>query len=183
MVNIETHSPVEVEIKTSAPFILLSSVLNKPGVGAKICESFALHNINIESFITVSVPGKERSDILIEVAHEDLDTANYLLTDITKEVEAKGLFSAGINVEELAKVIIRSPNLFKQAGIGAKLFGIFSKYNINVWALIATTVGKECETVGKECEIKGKECEIKVLVEKRQLDEYPEIADEIKKSL
>ena len=176
MVNIETQSQVEVAIKASTPFILLSSVLNKPGVGAKICESFALQNINIESFIIVSVPGKERTDILIEVAQEDLEAAHYLLSDITKEVEAKGLLSAGINVEELAKIIIRSPNLLKQAGIGAKLFGIFSKYNINVWALIATTVGKECE-------IKSKECEIKVLVAKLQLDEHPEIADEIKKSL
>ncbi|MBI4722650.1 MAG: hypothetical protein HY769_06605 [Candidatus Stahlbacteria bacterium] len=169
MNNIEPKNLVEVEIETSAPFILLSSVMNKPGIGAKICESLALHNINIESFITVSVPGKERTDILIEVAQEDLDMANYLLSEITKEVEAKGLLSAGINVEELAKVIIRSPNLSKQAGIGAKIFGIFSKYNINVWAFIGTTAGKEFE--------------IKVLVEKRQLDKHPEIVDEIKKEM
>lgn len=165
----EPISPVEIEIKRLAPFILISSVLNKPGVGAKICEVLASHNINIESFITVSVPGKERTDILIEVAQEDLDEANYLLSGVTEEIEAKGLLSPGINVEELTKVVVRGAKLSSQAGVGARVFKVFSKYGINVWALIVTSVGEQSE--------------MKVLIEKRQLEEYPQIIDELKKSM
>lgn len=160
---------MEIEIKESAPFILLSSVLNKPGVGAKVCEALASHNINIESLITVSVPGKERTDILIEVAQEDLDEANYLLSEVTEEIEAKGLLSPGINVEELTKLIIKTPKLAEQPGIGAKVFSIFSKHKINVWALVVTSVGDKSE--------------MKILVEKQQIQEHPEVISEIKRTV
>lgn len=161
------ESSVKIQVESAAPFILLSSVLNKPGIGAKICDALASRGINLESFITVSAPGKERADILIEVADEDLPEANYLLSKVAREIEAKGLLSPGLYVEELVALVIQGPGLEKRAGIAAKIFKIFSKYNVNVWAFTAKRIEEESE--------------IKALVEKRHLNEHPEIIEEIEK--
>jgi acetolactate synthase small subunit len=155
----------EIEITERAPFILISSVLNKPGVGATICEALASHDINIESFVVVSVPGKERTDILLEVSRNAVEEANHLLSEITSEVAATGLLSPGINVEKLTKMIIRTPGVRQQPGMGAKMLRIFQKYDVNVWALIVTGIGNRSE--------------IKALIESRSLADHPEIVPEI----
>ncbi len=159
----------EIKIERASPFILLSSVLNKPGVGAKICETLASKNINMESFITISAPGKDRADILIGVAEEDLPEATHFLSQIAKDVEAKGLLFPGLYVEELVTLVIRGIGLQKRTGIAAELLSIFSKYNANAWAFIATSIEEKAE--------------INVLLERKHFDEHPEIIEEIKKAV
>ena len=158
---------VWVEEKTS--FILLSSILNQPGIGAEICGVLAEKDINMLSFIQISAPGKERTDVLIEVAEEDLPEASYVLRDVAKKIQARGLLLPNVYEEKLVTVAIRDPKLQPQSGIAAKIFKIFSKYHTNVWAFVTTIIGKESE--------------IKILVEKRQLDEHPQIIKEIEKVL
>ena len=157
----------EIRIERASPFILLSSVLNKPGVGANICETLASKNINIESFIVISVPGKDRTDILIGVAEEDLPEATHFLSQIAKDIEAKGLLFPSLYVEDLVTLVIQGIGLQKQTGIAARLMGIFYNYNVNVWAFIATSIEEKAE--------------INVLLERKRLDEHPEIIEEIKK--
>jgi len=158
---------VKVWAEEAAPFILLTSVLNQPGIGAKVCKILAEKSINVESFMTFSAPGKERVDILIEVSKEDLHTANYLLSEITKDIQAKGLLNPDLYVERLATVVIRGAGLHKRAGVILKVLELFSKHKVNVWSLI-TTKGIE-------------EDEIKVWIDGRFLSEYPEALEEIKK--
>ncbi len=160
---------VEIKIESATPFILLSSVLNKPGIGAKICETLASKNINIKSFITISVPGKDRTDILIEIAEEDLPETTHFLSQIAKDIEATGLLFPGLYIEELITMIIRGFDLQKRAGVAAKLLNIFSKCDVNIWAFIATNTGDKAE--------------VSILLERKSLDKHPEIIEEIKKML
>lgn len=153
-------------MEETAPFILLTSVINRPGIGAEICGILASKNINVESFMGFSAPGKERIDILIEVSKDDLPTASYLLGGIAKDVQARGLLYPGLYVEELATVVLRGPGLNKRPGIISKILELFSRHNVNVWSLITTKAGEEAE--------------VRIWIEQRFLSDYPEALDEIK---
>jgi len=144
----------------------LASVINRPGVGAEICGILASKNINVESFMAFSAPGKERLDILIEVSKADLPVASYLLGGIAKDVQARGLLYPGLYVEDIATVVIRGPGLGKRAGVISKVLDLFSRHNVNVWSLLTTRAGEEAE--------------LRAWVEQRFLSEYPEALEEIK---
>lgn len=153
----------QVKIESSAPFILLYSVINRPGIGSRICGALAEKNINIESFNVFSAPGKERVDILIEVKEDDLPEASYILREIGKEIQLHGLLQPDIFVEELVTLIVKGPTLHKRSGIAAAIFKIFSKYGVNVWSFLATRTG-----------------ETRMWVSKEALEKHPEIIEELK---
>lgn len=157
---------VKVWVSQTSPFILLTSVLNRTGIGAEISDILAEKGINIEAFMAFSAPGKERIDILIEVSEEDLPVASYLLESLAKDIQARGILYPGLYVEELASLVVQGPKLYKTPGLVAKIFKLFAKKEINVWSLFATRAGDE--------DI------IKVWVEKKILSQAPEILEEVK---
>lgn len=158
--------PVEIKMEKAAPFILLSSVANKPGIGAKICASLAEHDINIESLHAFSVPGKEKVDILIELSEEYLAEASYFLGRLAKEIQMQGLLYPNIYIEELLTLVISGRDFAKSPGIAAKIFHIFSTCNINIWAFSGTRAG-----------------EMRIWVDKNTIDKSTDIFEYIKQEL
>lgn len=156
----------EVKIEKTSPFILLPEVINKPGVGAKICNLLAEHKINIESLNVFSVPGKEKVDVLIEIDEKLLAKASYFLGKLAKDIQTKGLLSPNIYVEELVTIVVYGKNFAQSPGIAAIIFNVFNAYSINVWAFSGVRSN-----------------EIRIWVGKEAVSKTPTILKELKKAL
>ncbi|MDD5530355.1 MAG: ACT domain-containing protein [bacterium] len=161
-----SNSKIEVKIDKASPFILLSSVLNKPGVGVKICTTLSEHNINIESLNVFSVPGKDKVDILVEVEETDLAEATYFLGRLAKEIQMQGLLYPNVYVEELVTIVLYGGNLAQKKGVAATIFNIFNNRNMNVWAFSANKAG-----------------EIRIWVDKKAIEEFPNITKDLSEEL
>lgn len=154
---------IGIKVENSAPFILLSSVVNQPGIGARICSALLKKGINIDSFNVFSAPGKERVDILIELNEKDLPEASYLLRELGKKIQLHRLLQPDLYIEELSALTVKLPAVCSYTLIAEKIFNIFASYAINVWSFITTRAG-----------------EIRMWVSKEALDNHPEIIEELK---
>jgi aspartate kinase len=132
--------------------VLLQSVVDKPGVVAKIFGGLAEKNISVDMIIQNTATGSEdatSTDVTFTVAKTDLARAKPLIEELARSVGAKGTQYD----EDIVKVSIVGLGMRSHAGIAARMFQILAQESINIQAISTSEIKISCLIASKYTEL------------------------------
>ena len=125
---------------TSDSMITLMGVRHEPGVAARIFESMAQANVNVD-MIDQNVPTSAGGDaeISFTVPHEDLGMA----TDALQRM-AGSVFEHINTQREMGKVSIVGAGMRSHPGVAAKVFSVLAGEQINIQMISTSPIKISC---------------------------------------
>jgi aspartate kinase len=128
--------------------ITICNVPDKPGIAAKIFNSLAQENINVD-MIVQNVSHKKITDISFTVPKDSLHKAIKVSKEISKKIGAGKILSD----ESIAKVSIVGVGMRSHSGVAAKCFSALAKAKINIEMISTSEISISCvvrKDVGKK---------------------------------
>jgi aspartate kinase len=132
--------------------VLLQSVVDKPGVVAKIFGALAEKNIAVDMIIQNTAAGSSdvsSTDVTFTVAKTDLARVKPLIEELARAVGGKGVQYD----EEIVKVSIVGLGMRSHAGIAARMFDILARESINIQAISTSEIKISCLIASKYTEL------------------------------
>src|SRR5882672_9636162 len=131
--------------------VQLHSVMDKPGVVAKIFGSLAEKNISVDMIIQNTAAGDagNSTDVTFTVPKADLARVKGHIEEIGRSVGATGVRYD----EDIVKVSIVGLGMRSHAGIAAKMFKILASENINIQAISTSEIKVSCLMATKYSEL------------------------------
>ncbi len=132
--------------------VLLQSVVDKPGVVAKIFGALADKNIAVDMIIQNTAAGSSdvsSTDVTFTVAKTDLARVKPLIEELARAVGGKGVQYD----EEIVKVSIVGLGMRSHAGIAARMFEILARESINIQAISTSEIKISCLIASKYTEL------------------------------
>ncbi len=132
--------------------VLLQSVVDKPGVVAKVFGSLAEKNISVDMIIQNTASGSSdgaSTDVTFTIPKSDLTRAKPLIDEIARSVDAKGTQYD----EDIVKVSIVGLGMRSHAGIAARMFQILADESINIQAISTSEIKISCLIASKYTEL------------------------------
>jgi len=132
--------------------VLLQSVVDKPGVVAKIFGTLAEKNISVDMIIQNTAVGSAdatSTDVTFTIAKTDLARARPLIEELARSVGAKG----SQYDEDIVKVSIVGLGMRSHAGIAARMFQILADESINIQAISTSEIKISCLIASKYTEL------------------------------
>jgi aspartate kinase len=132
--------------------VLLQSVVDKPGVVAKIFGALAEKNIAVDMIIQNTAAGSSdisSTDVTFTVAKTDLARVKPLIEELARAVGGKGVQYD----EEIVKVSIVGLGMRSHAGIAARMFEILAHESINIQAISTSEIKISCLIASKYTEL------------------------------
>ena len=113
----------------------LLGVPDRPGVSALLFESLAKANVNVDMIVqNTSIDGT--TDISFTLPVGDIETAEPILTEVGKEVGAKG-----INKDEnIVKLSLVGAGMKSSPGVAAKMFRVLADNGVNIEMISTSTI-------------------------------------------
>jgi aspartate kinase len=113
----------------------LLGVPDRPGVSALLFESLAKANVNVDMIVqNTSIDGT--TDISFTLPVGDIATAEPILTNVGKEVGAKG-----INKDEnIVKLSLVGAGMKSSPGVAAKMFRVLADNGVNIEMISTSTI-------------------------------------------
>ena len=119
--------------------ITICGVPDRPGIAAKVFNSLASSNINID-MIVQNVSHEKFTDISFTVSKDSLSKALKISKEIAKEIKAGAVLSD----EDIAKVSIVGVGMRSQAGVAAKCFSVLADNKINIEMISTSEISISC---------------------------------------
>jgi len=132
--------------------VLLQSVVDKPGVVAKIFGALAAENISVDMIIQNTSTGSAdaaSTDVTFTVAKTDLNRVKPLIEELGRSVGAKAVQYD----EDIVKVSIVGLGMKSHAGIAARMFDILARESINIQAISTSEIKISCLIASKYTEL------------------------------
>jgi aspartate kinase len=132
--------------------VLLQSVMDKPGVVAKIFGSLAEKNISIDMIIQNTSTGTDegaKTDVTFTVAKTDLTRVKPLIEELARSVGARSVQYD----EDIVKVSIVGLGMRSHAGIAARMFELLARESINIQAISTSEIKISCLIASKYTEL------------------------------
>jgi aspartate kinase len=131
--------------------VLLHSVMDKPGVVAKIFGGLAEKNISVDMIIQNTSTGTEgaSTDVTFTVAKTDLARVKPLIEELARETGARSVQYD----EDIVKVSIVGLGMRSHAGIAARMFQILAHESINIQAISTSEIKISCLIASKYTEL------------------------------
>ena len=124
--------------------ITIRSVLDRPGIAARIFQDLAAASVNVD-IIVQNISDKGHTDISFTVPLDDLSTARSVVSELTDEVEG-----AGIVVDEnVAKVSMVGIGMRSHSGVAYRMFEALAESGINI-EMISTSEIKVSVVIARE---------------------------------
>ncbi len=118
----------------------INNVKDEPGIAAKIFNTIAENNINVDVIVqNVSDDGRF-TDISFTVTKDEADKAYDLLNRLSKEIDAG---EVSIN-RDVAKVSIVGVGMRSHPGVAAKMFDALAKEGVNIRAISTSEIKVSC---------------------------------------
>jgi aspartate kinase len=118
----------------------INNVKDEPGIAAKIFNTVAENNINVDVIVqNVSDDGKF-TDISFTTTKDEADKAFELLHKLSKEIEAGDV---SIN-RDVAKVSIVGVGMRSHPGVAAKMFNALAQEGVNIRAISTSEIKVSC---------------------------------------
>jgi aspartate kinase len=133
LITAVTHS-------TSDSMVTLIGVLHEPGIAARIFETMAQANVNVDMIdqnVPTSAGGK--AEISFTVPHEDLRVATDALQSMSGEV-----FASIHTQREMGKVSIVGAGMRSHPGVAAKVFRVLTDEGINIEMISTSPIKISC---------------------------------------
>lgn len=125
--------------ETEEAKVTVFEVPDKPGVAARLFQSLAEENINVDMIIQ-NVSEDQRTDISFTVGQQDLGKA----AEISERV-AKDLGAGGVAVDEdIAKVSLVGAGMRTHPGVAADMFSALAENDINIEMISTSTIKISC---------------------------------------
>ncbi len=119
--------------------VTVFDVPDKPGVAARLFQTLADENINVDMIIQ-NVSEDQRTAISFTVSQEDLDKAAETSARVAKELEA-----GGVTVDEdIAKVSLVGAGMRTHPGVAAGMFTALADNGINIEMISTSTIKISC---------------------------------------
>jgi aspartate kinase len=132
--------------------VLLQSVVDKPGVVAKIFGMLAEKHISVDMIIQNTATGSSdvsSTDVTFTVAKTDLARVKPLIEELARSIGAKGAQYD----EDIVKVSIVGLGMRSHAGIAARMFEILAHESINIQAISTSEIKISCLIASKYTEL------------------------------
>jgi len=130
--------------------VLLHSVMDKPGVVAKIFGGLAEKNISVDMIIqNTSTADTASTDVTFTVAKTDLARVKPLIEELGRSVGARSVQYD----EDIVKVSIVGLGMRSHAGIAARMFHILAEESINIQAISTSEIKISCLIASKYTEL------------------------------
>ena len=132
--------------------VLLQSVVDKPGVVAKVFGMLAQKNISVDMIIQNTATGSSdvaSTDVTFTVAKTDLARVKPLIEELARSVGAKGTQYD----EDIVKVSIVGLGMRSHAGTAARMFEILAHESINIQAISTSEIKVSCIVATKYTEL------------------------------
>jgi aspartate kinase len=130
--------------------VLLHSVMDKPGVVAKIFGGLAEKNISVDMIIqNTSTADTASTDVTFTVAKTDLARVKPLIEELARSVGARSVQYD----EDIVKVSIVGLGMRSHAGIAARMFHILAEESINIQAISTSEIKISCLIASKYTEL------------------------------
>lgn len=129
--------------------ITVTSVPDKPGVAAKLFNTIARANINVDMIVqNISSDGKA-TDISFTVPKSDSKKALKITGEIAAELKAKDVKLR----DDIAKVSVIGVGMRTHSGVAAKMFDTLAKHSINIMMISTSEIKVSCIIDSKYTEL------------------------------
>ena len=119
--------------------ITIRGVPDRPGIAAKILESVAGRDLNIDMIIQ-NTSAEGLTDVTLTVAQSDLKEAIEIFEKLKDEIGAKGVESD----EHIAKLSVVGVGMRTHSGVAAKMFQTLAEAGINIQMISTSEIKISC---------------------------------------
>jgi aspartate kinase len=115
--------------------VTVRKVPDKPGVSARLFESLAAENVNVDMIVqNTSTDGT--TDISFTVPKADMKVAGSIVETVGKEIGAAGIG----HDDKIAKVSLVGAGMKTSPGIAAKMFRVLADNGVNIEMISTSTI-------------------------------------------
>ncbi|MCX6350194.1 MAG: aspartate kinase, partial [Candidatus Aureabacteria bacterium] len=128
-----------VTVNTDESKLTITRVPDRPGIAARIFQSIAAGNINVDMIIQ-NVSEKGFTDVSFTVPRADLRRAQKILEKLVADIQARD-----VRVDEkIAKVSVVGVGMKSHPGVAATLFGALAAKKINIMMISTSEIKISC---------------------------------------
>jgi aspartate kinase len=127
--------------------LTLLGVKDKPGIAAKVFQSLAVSEINVD-MIVQDVSEAGINNLSFTVAKNDLKKAQAVLRVVSDELSAGGISTD----ENVAKVSVVGVGMRSHSGVAAQMFAALAKVNVNIQMISTSEIKISCVISEKDVE-------------------------------
>jgi aspartate kinase len=127
--------------------ITILDVPDRPGIAAKVFQTLADANINIDIIIQ-NVSEKGTTDISFTVSKDDLNKTKIEVEKVVEELGARGMTYD----DNIAKISLVGAGMKTHPGVAADMFSVLAENNINIEMISTSSIKISCVIKSKDVE-------------------------------